>query len=184
MVSSLLDFLPVSCGLMQTYGVGFCVSCHNTTPGDRPCCHRSPTRLASSGKTSGARPDRSQVVIGETPAHNGLETAMLNAISVCLTEQGSLSLAEVAARLGVQPRTLQRRLTRIGFTYQELVDQVRYNLARRLLASPDIPISEIAYRLGYCDPAHLSRAFCRWAGISPSAYRDRFIGQDSELARP
>jgi AraC-like DNA-binding protein len=91
-----------------------------------------------------------------------------------------LSLESVGDSLGVHPRTLQRRLARVDLTYQQLVDEVRFDLARSLLESPKTPLHEIAGRLGYGDPAHFSRAFNRWKGMSPRAYRDRASGRAVE----
>ena len=93
-----------------------------------------------------------------------------------------LSLESVGESLGLHPRTLQRRLARVDLTYQQFVDEVRFDLARSLLESPKTPLHEIASRLGYGDPAHFSRAFNRWTGMSPRAYRDRSVGRSAERA--
>jgi AraC-like DNA-binding protein len=77
----------------------------------------------------------------------------------------------VAKRLKISARTLQRRLNDWGVSFEELVDEYRRDLALRLLRRADHSILEIAYSLGYSDPAHFTRAFKRWTGASPRAYR-------------
>ncbi len=77
----------------------------------------------------------------------------------------------VAQRLRMSPRTLQRRLGDWGVTFEELVDDYRKDRAFTLLRRRDHTILEVAYSLGYSDPAHFTRAFKRWTGTSPRAYR-------------
>ena len=77
---------------------------------------------------------------------------------------------QIARRLGVPVRTLQRRLERAGLTYRGLVEETRFFLARRLLAQPDAHVAEVAKLLGYRDPSSFSRAFRRWTGNPPRAY--------------
>ena len=77
----------------------------------------------------------------------------------------------VAARLGTGARTLQRRLDVEGRSYRKILADVRLSRARSLLAETDLPIIEIAYTLGYSDPAHFTRAFRRAAAVAPNTYR-------------
>lgn len=76
-----------------------------------------------------------------------------------------------AHRLGIPVRTLQRRLKESGLTYSELVEQTRCELACRLLDKPGAKAAAVARTLGYTDPSSFSRAFRRWTGMSPRAYR-------------
>jgi AraC-like DNA-binding protein len=78
----------------------------------------------------------------------------------------------VASRLNISARTLQRRLNDWGVTFEELVDEYRRDRALRLLMRDDHSVLEIAYSLGYSDPAHFTRAFKRWQGVSPRTYRN------------
>ena len=68
-------------------------------------------------------------------------------------------------------RTLQRRLQESGLSYSELVNELRFETAARLLRETDATALEIALEVGYEDPSHFSRAFKRLAGISPREYR-------------
>lgn len=82
-----------------------------------------------------------------------------------------LSAAEIAARLGMHERTLHRRLQAEGTTFRRTVEEVRYERARELLAKSFMPLSRIAAVLGYADAAAFSRAFRRWSGAAPAAWR-------------
>jgi AraC-like DNA-binding protein len=77
----------------------------------------------------------------------------------------------VAAKLGTTRRSLQRRLASHGTTFNRLVEETLLRRAKTLLSRDSVPITEIAFELGYADPAHFTRAFRRWTGVAPRAYR-------------
>jgi len=81
------------------------------------------------------------------------------------------SMQEVAARLAMSERTLRRRLQAQGTDYQQQVDQVRQQLAQQLISNKQVTIQQIAAVLGYSEPASFRRAFYRWMGVSPQAFR-------------
>jgi AraC-like DNA-binding protein len=85
--------------------------------------------------------------------------------------EGPPTLAQVADRLGLSARTLQRRLAARGPAYQELVDAARADLARRLLRRTDYPLAEIAFLTGFAEQSAFTRAFRRWTGATPAAWR-------------
>ena len=68
-------------------------------------------------------------------------------------------------------RSLQRRLAEEGLTFSQLVDEVRLEMAVPQLRDRGIRITDVAFGLGYSNPAHFTRAFRRWAGVAPSEYR-------------
>lgn len=82
------------------------------------------------------------------------------------------SLERVADELHMAPRTLRRRLAALGTTWHEVVEQLRRGLAVELLQGSQ-PVDLIAGQLGYSDPSNFGRAFRRWTGMSPSAWRAR-----------
>lgn len=103
-----------------------------------------------------------------------MEVARL--LSDRLSDDHELSLKAMAGRVGVSARTLQRRLKYCGVEFEELLDETRRSEAIRLIREGGHSMTEIAYRVGYSDPAHFTRAFRRWTGMAPS----RFQSQDGE----
>jgi AraC-like DNA-binding protein len=81
------------------------------------------------------------------------------------------TMGAIADAMHMSARTLQRRLEAEGESFSEIVDGVRERLARRWLADPGRTISEVAYGLGFSDLAAFSRAFKRWTGKPPGAWR-------------
>ncbi len=77
----------------------------------------------------------------------------------------------LARRLHVSTRTLRRRLDEAGAGYRALLDEARHRDARQLLRASDLDLKTIAARLQFSDPANFTRAFRKWAGMTPSAYR-------------
>ena len=83
----------------------------------------------------------------------------------------AFSRAEVARQVGLHPRTLVRRLALAGPTFQALLDETRTEVAKQLLHDTHAPVARISLALGYRDPSVFSRAFYRWTGRTPAAYR-------------
>jgi AraC-like DNA-binding protein len=77
----------------------------------------------------------------------------------------------VADALAMSPRTLQRKLSAEGTSFQELATEVRQDLARQHLIDSRLSISEIAFLLGFSDVSTFHRAFKRWTQQTPSAFR-------------
>jgi AraC-like DNA-binding protein len=77
----------------------------------------------------------------------------------------------VAAKLGVTRRSIQRLLSAHGTTFNQVVMETLSRHAKALLDGSTVPVTEIALELGYQDPAHFTRAFRRWTGVSPTVYR-------------
>ena len=80
------------------------------------------------------------------------------------------SLEEMAAELGTSARTLKRKLADDQTKYSDLVDGVQSARAMALLRS-ELTVDEVANRLGYSDSANFTRAFRRWTGKTPTAFR-------------
>ncbi len=77
----------------------------------------------------------------------------------------------VAEKLNMSPRTLQRRLEKQGVAYADLVDEVRTDLAKTKLQACDLSLSEIGFLLGFSEQSSFNRAFKRWTGKTPREYR-------------
>lgn len=77
---------------------------------------------------------------------------------------------QVAQRLGVSVRTLQRRLAAEGQTFKELLNSARRSLAERLMTE-QLSVKAVAYQLGFTDLSNFSRTFRGWFGVAPSEYQ-------------
>lgn len=99
-----------------------------------------------------------------------LERRLHSQISRTLS-QGIPTLSEVAAQFGMSGRTLQRRLSDRGYSFQTLVDESRRQLAKQLLRETDYPLAEVAFLTGFSEQSAFNRAFKRWAGQTPRSFR-------------
>jgi AraC-like DNA-binding protein len=84
-----------------------------------------------------------------------------------------MEIGVVARDLGMSARTLQRRLSAVGSSYQQVLDSSRRETAERCLTGSSLSVAEIAYMLGFSEPAAFHRAFKRWTGMTPQAVRHR-----------
>lgn len=96
-----------------------------------------------------------------------------------LLDIGEVTLDAVAERLGIKPRTLRTRLTEAETSFNQVLADFRYRLARQLLATTDESIDEIVYLTGFSEPSTFYRAFKRWSGITPIEYRKTAQGKDA-----
>ncbi|MBN1656163.1 MAG: AraC family transcriptional regulator [Deltaproteobacteria bacterium] len=86
---------------------------------------------------------------------------------------GTVSMKLTAKQVHMSPATLKRRLNEEGTTHSKIVDEVRKEFALRYLANQRLPIAEVALRLGFSSASAFGKAFKRWQGITPIAYRKR-----------
>ena len=82
-------------------------------------------------------------------------------------------IAAMAQALLLSERTLKRRLQDEGTGFQTLLDKARYQDSMRLLANRSLAIKQVAQAVGYEDPANFARAFSKWSGSSPRAWRQQ-----------
>ena len=90
--------------------------------------------------------------------------------------EGQVRLATIAEELKLSPRTLQRKLSEAGATFQQVLDQARFALAKDYLRQPGLSLVDIAFLLGYQEQSAFNHAFREWAGVNPGAYRERGNG--------
>jgi AraC-like DNA-binding protein len=83
---------------------------------------------------------------------------------------GRLTADAVAARFSMSNRTLRRRLEEEATSYQEILDDVRAELARHYLTKEKRGIDEVAFLLGFSDPSAFTKAFRRWTGQTPADF--------------
>jgi len=86
---------------------------------------------------------------------------------------GNTAVDEVARRLGMSSRSLQRRLADEGTRYNDLLAEVRVEFAKRYLARGTVSASEVAYLIGFAEPQAFFRAFKRWTGQTPREFQHR-----------
>lgn len=110
--------------------------------------------------------------LAKPAARQGLVAAIEQAFEAqpALLGQG---VERMAAALGLQLRTMQRRLQDEAQRYADLQDRARYRLAAKWLQDTSQDLETISERLGFSDRRSFTRAFTRWSGLSPSAFRGR-----------
>ena len=84
---------------------------------------------------------------------------------------GHANESEIASSINVSQRSLQRKLKEQGMSFTQLVDDTRRELGLQYVRDPQYSFNEIAFLLGFTEPANFSRAFKRWHGKTPTQYR-------------
>lgn len=102
---------------------------------------------------------------------NGDTIGTIAAVTALALYEGYPRVDWVATKLGTTRRSLQRYLREHGTSFNRLVEDALCKRAKDLLAQGTVSVTDIALQLGYSDPAHFTRAFRRWTGIAPTAYR-------------
>jgi AraC-like DNA-binding protein len=111
--------------------------------------------------------------LSEIPEHGAPLVARVYQALGAPEAAGYAALAQVAALLGVSPRTLSRRLAASGTSFSALLDGRRISDARSMLAESDVAVAAVARHVGYTDAANFARAFRKQTRESPSAFRAR-----------
>ncbi len=108
---------------------------------------------------------------------SGLNMLPIKLRKIILSSNGVFpSLESAAETLGMSGRTLRRRLSDEGSSYQALLNEVRTQLAKELLHTGEKNITEIAFLLGFGDTSAFTKAFKKWTKMSPSEYK-KIMGQ-------
>lgn len=113
---------------------------------------------------------QAESLLAELPDAGNLEQAVRRAVAASARE-GEITLERVASALHTSPRTLHRRLDALALGFRELRDDTRRRLAEQHLADPGMGIAEVALLLGYSEQSAFTRAFKRWTGATPMAFR-------------
>jgi AraC-like DNA-binding protein len=90
-----------------------------------------------------------------------------------LLPHGKAQASEVARKLGMSQRTLARRLAAKGLSFTTILDEMKCDLAKRYLGEANLPITTIAWLLGYQEVSAFTHAFKRWTGKTPKQVRTR-----------
>lgn len=104
------------------------------------------------------------------PSEDDLAGCVQELIRLSLID-GAPQRSRIARRLDMSVRTLQRRLQESGTNFAELLRLSKERLAVDMLDTRGQSVLEIAYELGYSDPAHFTRAFTNWYGEAPRSWR-------------
>ncbi|WP_374653693.1 AraC family transcriptional regulator [Dongia sp.] len=108
--------------------------------------------------------------LGSRERPESLVDRVRGAVRVRLAD-GAPTLEQVAQMLRLSPNAIQRALADAGLGFREAVEVTRFDLSRHYLQQNQLPLSEIALLLGYSELSAFTRAFTRWAGMSPRAWR-------------
>lgn len=111
-----------------------------------------------------------QKILGPAPKKQDIVHDVRSLISEGLS-RGAAHIDTVASRLAMSSKTLERRLGERDESFSALVDAIRQDLAQQHLKETDLRLEEIAYVTGYSESAALVRAFKRWTGTTPMAFR-------------
>jgi AraC-like DNA-binding protein len=87
--------------------------------------------------------------------------------------EGKIGMDGIAKKLHMSVATLRRRLREEGTTHSQILDDLRFEMAKRYLRRSDVAVSEIAYSLGFSHVNAFHKAFKRWTGCAPIEYRAR-----------
>ena len=88
-----------------------------------------------------------------------------------LLPHGKANAVEIARRIGMSRRTLARKLSSEDLTFSEIAEELKSDLAKHYLRGSDLPISQIAWLLGYSEVSAFTHAFKRWTGMTPRQSR-------------
>lgn len=89
----------------------------------------------------------------------------------------------ISRALNMSAPTLRRRLKKEGTSFQQIKDECRREAACKYLEQPDLPINTVAERLGFTDPSAFHRAFKKWTGVTPGAWRESAGSADAVAQR-
>ena len=115
------------------------------------------------------------------PERTTLRSSVENAMAPLLPH-GKARATEIARRIGMSHRTLARKLASEGLTFSEISEHLKADLARHYLRDGDLPISQIAWLLGYREVSAFTHAYKRWTGMTPRS-RGRKETLDSPASR-
>jgi AraC-like DNA-binding protein len=109
-------------------------------------------------------------------ARGGNPASPLHRIREILAEElqrGVPTLPQIARRLATSERTLRRRLEEEGTSFREILDETRSRVAQKYVRDGSVSLAEVAFLVGFSETSAFNRAFKRWTGASPSAWRER-----------
>ncbi len=121
--------------------------------------------------------EQCELAIGRVALANSYRNKVLKVLGTMLHGK-TPSIEDVAQELGMPTWTLRRKLKEEDTSYQNLVDEMRRDVALSYMRNTDLSFGEISYLLGFSTPGAFQRAFKRWAGTTPGEYRKSLNNKD------
>lgn len=106
----------------------------------------------------------------------GTMASRVKTVLIDLLPSGEATEDDVAASMNLSRSSLQRRLRDEGTTYRTVLQEVRCELAEKMLLDGSKTLNEVSFLLGFADLSAFSRAFKRWTGVAPSNYSESALG--------
>lgn len=125
-------------------------------------------------KLLGILENQAKQALAQIPNHEQF-LQQVHAVMLTMCRERLPTLEEVASRLNMSARTLQRKLAHHKVTFQELLEQTQQHLVEQYLKDERLQLVEIAQLLGYSDQSAFTRAFKRWTGFTPKVYRNKML---------
>jgi AraC-like DNA-binding protein len=136
-----------------------------------------------SGNNRGLRDAATQYLSTHTRRPQRSWRARVRQVIEPLLGTGTCNCQQVASALHMHPRTLQRRLREEDTSFEQIKDEARRDLARRYLAHPDVPLTQVTALLDYAEQSAFSRSVQRWFHTTPRNLRNRLTAH-ADLASP
>lgn len=134
-----------------------------------------PVRVSAPSRIGQYLESYARMLLEQLPEkHDDLRDQVLRALISSLPT-GGLTIEAAAQRFAMTPRTLQRRLAETNDTFSQLVDEARLSTAEHYLADDTLTLGEISYLLGFNEPSTFHKAFRRWKGMPPGAWREQAL---------
>jgi AraC-like DNA-binding protein len=124
--------------------------------------------------------ERVDALLADLTAGRALRTRVRRMIELEIRYTRQATVPGVAHALHMSRRTMGRRLEREGTTFAEELDDVRRELALAYVDEGELPLKEVAFRLGFSHAESFHRAFKRWTGEAPRTFRKRKPDSRSE----
>jgi AraC-like DNA-binding protein len=109
--------------------------------------------------------------VSEVRPHDGSFSDGLRRMLRTRLLKGDCSAEQIAGLFSMNRRTLNRRLHGEGTAFIIVVNEIRFEIARQLLANTNMTFSQIAATLSFSEPSAFTRAFRRWSGQSPTEWQ-------------
>ncbi|PIE41229.1 MAG: AraC family transcriptional regulator [Gammaproteobacteria bacterium] len=122
--------------------------------------------------------EQCDIALGRVALANSYRNKVLKVLGTMLHGK-TPSIEEVALALGMPTWTLRRKLKDENTSYQNLVDEMRRDVALSYMKNTELSFGEISYLLGFSTPGAFQRAFKRWAGTTPGEYRKSLFNKHS-----